>query len=207
MPIHTIIFILDLSGIAVFAITGALAAMEKRLDVFGVLVLAIITALGGGTIRDILMARMPPFYFDEWIYLAVATGAALLVLLFYRLFLKLWRPLTLFDALGLGLFTIIGAQKALNANYTLAPVLILGMITGIGGGMLRDVLRGEIPFVLRKEIYALASLAGALVFYVAWPMAHLPEPVAMLLGAGVTTTVRLVSVKLNLGLPARKQES
>lgn len=205
MPLHTIIFILDLSGIAVFAITGALAAMEKRLDVFGVLVLALITALGGGTIRDILMNRMPPFYFDKWIYLAVATGAALLVLVFYNQFLKLWRPLTLFDALGLGLFTIIGAQKALHADYAFAPVLILGMLTGIGGGMLRDVLRGEIPFVLRKEIYALASLAGAMVFYVAWPVAHLPETAAMLLGAGVTTTVRLLSVKYNLGLPARKQ--
>lgn len=206
MPLETIIHALDLAGIAVFAITGALAAMEKRLDIFGILVLAVITALGGGTIRDILMDQMPPFYFVEWEYLAVALSAALLAYMMQRALRRLWKPITLFDALGLGLFTVIGAQKALQFEYSLPAVLILAMLTGIGGGMLRDVLRGEIPFVLKKEIYASASLAGALAFYPAWVSPHVPESAAMLLGAGVTIFVRLISVKFSLGLPAKIKE-
>lgn len=202
MSMDTVIYALELAGIAVFAITGALAALEKRLDIFGVLVLATITALGGGTIRDILMDQMPPFYFERWEYLAAALGAALLTLFMQRALLRLWKPIILFDAFGLGLFTITGAQKAMQYEFPLPAVLILAMLTGIGGGMLRDVLRGEIPFVLKKEIYASASIAGALVFYPAWNAPRIPEPAAMLLGAGVTVFVRLISVKYKLGLPA-----
>lgn len=206
MSLDAVIYALDLAGIAVFAITGALAAMEKKLDIFGVLVLATITALGGGTIRDILMDKMPPFYFERWEYLVTALCAALLALFMQRALLRLWKPIILFDALGLGLFTVIGAEKALQSGYPFPAVLILAMLTGIGGGMLRDVLRGEIPFVLKKEIYASASLAGALAFYPAWNAPSIPESAAMLLGAGVTVFVRLISVKYKLGLPAVRGE-
>ncbi|MFH1538508.1 MAG: trimeric intracellular cation channel family protein [bacterium] len=202
MPFDSIVYILDLAGTAVFAVTGALAAMEKRMDIFGVTVLAVITALGGGTIRDVLMGQMPPFYFSTPSYLIVAVATALAVFLFKGMFSSMRGPLVTFDAIGLGVFTVIGAQKALGLGFPFVPVIILAMLTGIGGGMIRDVLRGEIPFVLKKEIYASASLLGAVVFYLILKVPGAPPWAAMIIGMACTIAVRLLSVRLRLDLPA-----
>lgn len=202
MPYESTVYILDLAGTSIFAVTGALAAMEKRMDIFGITVLAVITALGGGTIRDILMGQMPPFYFVKPAYLAVAIGTALAVFFFRGMFSSMKGPLVTFDAIGLGVFTVIGAEKALGLGFPFVPVIILAMLTGIGGGMIRDVLRGEIPFVLKKEIYASASLLGAVVFYLILKIPGAPAWAAMIIGMGCTIAVRLLSVRLRLDLPA-----
>lgn len=201
MEFEAVVFVMDLAGTAVFAVTGALAAMDKKLDMFGVIVLAVITALGGGTTRDILMGRMPPFYFKEYSYLLVAIVTALFVFPLRPAFERLWKPITVFDALGLGLFTALGAQKASAAGLSFVPVLILAMLTGVGGGILRDVLRGEIPFVLKKEIYASASLLGAVVFFILNRAPGVPQWMPLALCMIFTTAMRLLSVRFKLGLP------
>jgi len=203
MQIDLIVYIFDLVGTATFAVTGALAAIRKRMDVFGVFVLAVITALGGGTIRDLLLDNMPPFYFRDPMYLVVAVGTALVVFLAPKIFYRLGTPIVIFDAIGLGVFTVIGAEKAMAADLEFVPVILLGMLTGIGGGMIRDVLRREIPFVLQKEIYASAALFGAVVFYVLIGPAGAPLWAALLAGMLSTVVVRLLSVKYSLGLPKK----
>ena len=203
MQLESVVYLFDLIGTSVFAVTGALAAIEKRMDIFGVIVLAAITALGGGTLRDILMDRIPPFYFYQYSYLAVAVLTAVVVFLLYRFFVALSKPIVAFDALGLGVFTIIGAQKAVEAELPFLAVLILAMLTGIGGGMMRDILRGEIPFVLKKEIYASASMLGAVVFWLLSGLPRAPVWAAMVIGMFCTVSLRLLSVKLGFGLPVR----
>lgn len=201
MHAESILYILDLAGTGVFAMSGAAAAMKKNLDFFGVLVLAVVTAMGGGTIRDILLNDMPPFYFHDAWYLSIAIGTAVVVFFIPSIINRLNTPVVVFDAIGLGVFTIIGAQKALAANLEFAAVLILAMLTGIGGGLIRDVLRGEVPFVLRKEIYASASLLGAMAYYFAVGIPVLAGWPAMLLAAAITTTTRLLSVHFQLNMP------
>lgn len=203
IQIETIVYILDLVGTSIFAVTGALAAIEKKMDIFGVSVLALITALGGGTMRDLLMGEMPPFYFVQYSYLVVALVTALLVFMGHSLFQRQKKSLLIFDALGLGVFTIIGAQKAMQFGYSFPAIIILAMITGIGGGMIRDILRGEIPFVLQKEIYASASILGAIVFYLITRFIPIPIWIAMMVGIICTVTLRLFSIRFKINLPIR----
>ena len=167
--------LLELIGVAAFAVTGAMAAMEVGADVFGVLFLSLVTALGGGIIRDLLLGDLPPRMFTSFAYVAVALGTALLMFLgamrhregYLKSVAALDRFVNIFDAVGLGLFTVTGVQLAAAKNGTGNPLLLcmMGMTTGIGGGMLRDMMIGRIPKVLRKRIYAVASLAGALCYW------------------------------------------
>ncbi len=203
MSLEMTVFLLDLAGTSVFAITGGLAAIQKRMDIFGVAVLAFVTALGGGTMRDMLLGQMPPFYFENPWYFAVTLATALVVFAAPGIFLRLSRPIMVFDAIGLGVFTVIGAEKALSLGFPAVPVIVLGMLTGIGGGVLRDLLRSEIPLVLRKEIYASASLLGALTFVLVRHTSA-PASVALLSGMIATVAVRLLAVHYGLGLPVRK---
>lgn len=167
--------LMELAGIAAFAASGAMAAMDKGADIFGVLFLAVITALGGGVIRDMLLGWLPPRMFTSYVYICVALACALLVFLDayiragkYRQHRdKLDMVVNVFDALGLAVFTVSGAELAIGQCGLGNPLLpaLLGMTTGVGGGMLRDVLTGTMPAVLRKRVYAVASLAGALSYY------------------------------------------
>ena len=167
--------LLELIGVAAFAVTGAMAAMEGGADVFGVLFLSLVTALGGGIIRDLLLGDLPPRMFTSFAYVAVALGTALLMFLgamrhregYLKSVAALDRFVNFFDAVGLGLFTVTGVQLAAAKTGTGNPLLLcmMGMTTGIGGGMLRDMMIGRIPKVLRKRIYAVASLAGALCYW------------------------------------------
>ena len=160
------LLVLDLLGTFVFALSGATAGVRRRLDLFGVLVLAFAAASSGGIARDVLIGAIPPAALSDWRYLAVSLLAG--VLTFYRHsdIERLRSPVLMFDALGLAVFAVSGAEKALL--YGLAPLMaaLLGMLTGIGGGIARDLLLAEVPTVLRSEIYALAALAGAAVVVV-----------------------------------------
>jgi len=156
--------VLDLGGTFVFAVSGALLAVRRRLDLFGVLVLALAAGNAGGLLRDLLIGAVPPAAISDWRYLAVSLTAGLVVFCWYPLSERLpnlSNRILIFDAAGLALFAVVGTQKALG--YRLNPVMaaLLGMLTGIGGGMLRDVLVMQIPAVLRSDLYALAALVGA----------------------------------------------
>lgn len=177
MPFNAgiLFFLTELVGTVAFSISGAVLAIERDLDLFGVVFLGVVTAIGGGIIRDLLMGQIPPQAFLNYIYLLVAVVTALLV--FFISFHKHKQGksiqlindtiLNIFDAAGLGIFSVIGVQNTINAGFQENAFfcVFLGMTTGVGGGMLRDVLSHSTPAILRKHIYALASLAGALCYY------------------------------------------
>jgi uncharacterized membrane protein YeiH len=184
---------LDLLGVAVFAASGALAAVHARLDVFGVIVLAAITALGGGVIRDVLLGVTPPSTLRQWPYLVVPAVVALLVFRWHPAVARLRRGVQLADAFGLALFATTGTAVALATGAPAVTSALVGVITGIGGGVLRDVLVNEIPLVLRKEIYALAAVAGAVVV-VAGDRAGLPPGPVTAAGAGLVAALRVLAL-------------
>lgn len=169
-----VMFVLELIGAAAFAVSGAMVAIEKKADIFGVLFLAVTTALGGGVIRDVLIGRIPPVMFVSYWYLLISVVAALAVFIDaylrsekYKLHLdKLDSVNNVFDAIGLAVFTVSGMNAAMPVSYNVILVLFVGMCTGVGGGMLRDVMTNTMPKVLRKRVYAVASLIGGGLYYV-----------------------------------------
>ena len=154
---------LDMVGIFVFAISGGLVAVRKGLDIFGVLVLAWTTGLGGGFLRDVLIGAVPPAALADWRYLMVPVVAGLVTFYFHPALGRMERLVNVFDAAGLGLFCVTGALKALDYGLGPVPAALMGMLTGIGGGVARDLLAGRVPVVLRSEIYATPALVGAAV--------------------------------------------
>ena len=157
----TLLLVLDLAGIFVFAITGGLVAVRKQFDIFGVLVLAGTTGLGGGFLRDVLIDATPPAALADWRYLLVPVAAGLLTFVFHPAFGRLERVITVLDAAGLGLFCVTGALKALDYGLGPVPAALMGMVTGIGGGMARDLLAARVPVVFSSELYATPALLGA----------------------------------------------
>lgn len=194
-----VLFAVELVGVVAFAIAGALRAIEREMDVFGILVLAVITALGGGIIRDILVGRFP-VSLAQPVYFYAAVGGGLVALPAIRVIRKYPQWLKLFDALGLALFSILGAQVGVAEQLNVLSIVLLGLLTGIGGGVLRDVLANDIPLVLRQEVYALASLVGILVFWGAYRLGVLLS-IAVVLGAAVILIIRLAAIHWNLNLP------
>ena len=169
-----VMFVLELIGAAAYAVSGAMVAIEKKADIFGVLFLAVTTALGGGIIRDVLIGRIPPVMFVSYWYLLISVVAALAVFIDaylrsekYKLHLdKLDAVNNVFDAIGLAVFTVSGMNAAMPVSDNVILVLFVGMCTGVGGGMLRDVMTNTMPKVLRKRVYAVASLIGGGLYYV-----------------------------------------
>ena len=159
--LHSLYTFIDLAGTFAFAISGAVAARDKGMDVFGILVVAFTVACGGGILRDLCIGAIPPAGLSDWRYLTVAIIAAIITISLDSLLKWLNRPVLLFDALGLSLFAVSGAHKALEFAHNNEVAILLGMITAIGGGVLRDVLLNRIPVILEKEIYASAALLGA----------------------------------------------
>jgi uncharacterized membrane protein YeiH len=157
----TLLLALDLAGIFVFAITGGLVAVRRQFDIFGVLVLAGTTGLGGGFLRDVLIDATPPAALADWRYLLVPVAAGLLTFGFHPAFGRLERIITVLDGAGLGLFCVTGALKALDFGLGPVPAALMGMVTGIGGGMARDLLAGRVPVVFSSELYATPALLGA----------------------------------------------
>ena len=188
-----VLTLLDLLGIFVFALSGGLVAVRKDLDVFGVLVLAGITGLGGGFLRDLLIGAVPPASLEDWRYLLVPVAAGLVTFRFHPALGRMERLVTVFDAAGLGLFCVTGALKAVAFGLGPVPAALMGMLTGIGGGMLRDLLAGRVPVVFRGELYATPALVGA-GLAVAGVEASLPAAAVALPAAAVCIGWRLLAV-------------
>lgn len=193
-------YLLDLAGTFVFALSGAMAGVKHRLDVFGVLVLSFAAANTGGITRDLLIGAIPPGAINDWHYLGVSLVAGLITFCFPAAVTERLSPVLLFDAAGLALFAVSGAHKALA--YGLNPIMatLLGMLTGIGGGMARDVLLAEIPIVLRADLYAVAALVGAAVVVIANTM-QLPSGSAALVGAALCFGLRVLAIRRGWQLP------
>ncbi|MBX2862504.1 MAG: trimeric intracellular cation channel family protein [Leptolyngbyaceae cyanobacterium MAG.088] len=196
-----VLYVLDLVGVAVFAISGALAAGRKHLDLLGVVVIAVVTAIGGGTLRDILLDRHPVFWIENPIYLSVILSSVLLTVVYTNFFRPPQKALLVADAFGLALFSISGAQVA--EQFQLAPLLIvvMGTITGAAGGVLRDVLLVDIPVILRRgRIYATAAIAGIMV-YLGLQALGLEQTWAALSGMAIVAGLRLAAIIWGLMLP------
>ncbi len=194
------IYWLDLFGVLVFAVAGSLSAGKKRMDLFGVIVVALATALGGGTLRDLVLGCYPVFWVSDPTYLLVGSGASLLTFILARFLKPPGKLLQTADAFGLAIFTVIGAQKAMGLGISPAISAIMGVMTGVAGGMIRDVLSGEIPLILRAEIYATASLCGAAVF--TGLSFYLPGNSGIIfLSVAVTLFLRLAAIHWKFSLP------
>jgi uncharacterized membrane protein YeiH len=195
----TLILGLNLVGTFVFGLSGGLAAMKARLDLFGVLVLALVVALAGGIIRDLLIGT-PPATFRDWRYLAAAGAAGLVTFAGRPLLERIWNVIQVLDAAGLALFCVTGAAKALEFRLGPAQAIVLGAITGIGGGMLRDVLIRQIPTVLQHDLYAIPALAGAAVVVGAHGAGTTNEAFP-LIGFAVCFAIRIIGLRYNIQLP------
>ena len=192
---------IDLLGIAVFAISGALAGGRKGLDLLGVTVIAVVTSIGGGTLRDLLLDRHPIFWIADPSYLWAALAGTAATLAYTRLWVATRGALLVADALGLAFFTIGGAQVTLQAGHSAFIALLMGTITGVAGGVIRDLLIGEIPLILRPgRLYATAAIAGATVFLVLRQVLPFPHGAA-LTGMVTTATLRLLAIRYELTLP------
>jgi len=201
----TTIQFLDYLGTAAFAVSGALKGVRKEMDVFGVAVLATVTAIGGGTIRDTILGEKV-FWLSDPVYVTIAVAAAIAVFILYRWVQRGRWELLIADAIGLGIFTAIGAVKAWEAGTGLVGVVTMACLTGVGGGVIRDVLAGDVAVVLREEVYASATLAGAFLFWLLMT-ARLGQPVALWAAALLTLAIRLASIALRWRLPRRSVDS
>jgi uncharacterized membrane protein YeiH len=197
----TLLLTLDLIGTFVFALSGAASGVKNRLDAFGVGVLAFVAGNAGGVTRDLLIGAVPPAAINDWRYVAVSLVAGGVTFVWYPNVKRLRPIVLLFDAAGLGLFAVAGTQKALSFGVHPLVSAPLGMLTGIGGGVLRDLLINEIPVVLRADLYALAALAGAAIV-VAGHLAHWPPTTSTIAGAVLCFVLRLVAIRRGWSLPA-----
>lgn len=197
---HILLPALDLAGTFVFAISGGMAGVQKRLDLFGVTVLAFAAGNAGGITRDIFIGAIPPASIGHWRYSLVSLLAALLAFFGHRFIERIQSPVSVFDAAGLALFAVVGSQKALD--FGLSPVMaaVLGMLTGIGGGMTRDVLITRIPLVLHAELYAIAALAGAAIVVVGHELA-LPAAPTAIVAAVLCFGLRFMALRYGWRLP------
>jgi uncharacterized membrane protein YeiH len=195
----TLLLVLNLAGTFAFGLSGGMAGVRARLDLFGVVVLAVVVGLAGGITRDLLIG-VPPETFRDWRYLAVAGGAGLVTFLAHPLLGRIARSIDVLDAAGLALFCVTGATKAIDHGVSAAPAVVLGAITGIGGGVLRDILVRQIPVVLREGLYAIPALLGAAVVVgAARSGAH--GPAAPILAAAVCFGIRLAGLAFGLNVP------
>jgi uncharacterized membrane protein YeiH len=197
---HPFVYALDLLGTFVFAISGATLGVRKRLDLFGVLVLSFAAAVSGGIARDVLIGATPPAALAGWDYIAVSCAAGLATFFRSGDVERLRNPVQLFDAVGLGLFAVTGATKALAAGLPPVPAMLLGMLTGIGGGIARDILAARIPVVLQADLYAVAALAGAAVV-VAGERLGLPQAPVLATGAVLVFVLRFLAIRRGWRLP------
>jgi len=196
----TIFYSLDLLGTAAFAISGALFAINKKMDPFGVLIIAFVTAVGGGTLRDMLIGRSPVAWMTDLNYIYVVFIAVTLAIIFRKKIAYLSKSLFLFDTIGLGIFTIIGTKIGIQNNLHPMISVSLGMITATFGGVIRDTLSNEIPLIFHKEIYATACIVGA-VTYLILNQFQIDQNINHILTTLMVITVRLIAVKFKLQLP------
>src|SRR5215472_5494470 len=197
---ETLLLVLDLVGTFVFALSGATAGVKNRLDLFGVLVLSFAAGNAGGIACDLLIGAMPPAAISDWRYLAVSLLAGIVTFWRPSVIARLRSPVLVFDAAGLGLFAVVGTQKALAFGLNPVMAALIGMLTGIGGGMTRDVLLAEVPTVLRADLYALAALAGAAVVVIGGAL-RLPATAVTIAGAVLCFGLRFMAIRRGWHLP------
>ena len=198
--VNTLLVVFDLGGTFVFALSGAVAGVKHRLDLFGVLVLAFAAGNSGGIARDVMIGALPPAAISDWRYIAVSMLAGLITFQWYRIINRLKSPVLVFDSAGLALFAVSGAGKALAFHAGPVAATLLGMLTGIGGGMVRDLLTMEIPNVLRTELYAVAALIGSSVIVLGKSL-QLPTSLAAITGAVLCFGLRFVAMRRGWQLP------
>ncbi|WP_422859412.1 trimeric intracellular cation channel family protein [Flagellimonas sp. S174] len=192
--------LVDVLGTIAFAVSGVLVAMDKRLDLFGVLIIAFVTAIGGGTLRDLLIGNTPVTWMRDLTYVTIIPITVLLTILFSRQLKYLRKSLFLFDTIGIGLYTMLGIEKGLEANLSPVMCIALGTMTASFGGVLRDILCNEIPVIFRKEIYATACiLGGTLYFIVNW--LGVPDAYAYVAGILAVIVMRILAVRFSIRLP------
>ncbi|KEZ88420.1 MULTISPECIES: trimeric intracellular cation channel family protein [Clostridia] len=206
----SLFFFIEVIGTIAFASSGAMVAIKKQLDLLGVIVLGVTTAVGGGMLRDIIIGNVPPALFKDPIYVLLAFITVMLLFVIVRLNQKILdgrsmetyeKVMNIFDAIGLGAFTVVGIDTAVLSGYGDYHFLIifLGVITGVGGGILRDIMAGQTPYVLRKHIYACASIVGAILY--AWLLNYIDGNIAMLIGACSVVLIRLMATHFCWNLP------
>jgi uncharacterized membrane protein YeiH len=191
---------LDFIGTMVFAMSGVLTAAEKRLDLFGAMIIGVVTAVGGGTTRDLLLGVTPVTWLSTPIYLYVILAGVIIAIVFRNQLASLRRTLFLFDTIGIGVFTVIGLEKALNLGVHPAVAVIMGMTTAVVGGVIRDTLTNEVPLIFHREIYATACITGALAYlFMGW--LGVDSSVNQLLTVVVIISIRLLSIHFNWSMP------
>ena len=205
--IETLTFVFELIGTVAFAISGAITGLKKKMDIFGVVILAVVTAVGGGAIRDIVLGNTPPMTFRNPVYalVAVATGILTFIPVVRKLAGKTPKAFDIFllvtDSVGLGIFTVMGIRTAINLNHgeNLFLLVFVGVVTGVGGGLLRDMMAGNTPYIFVKHIYASASLAGAVLCVLLWK--PLGATAAMSVSAVVIIIIRFLAARFKWSLP------
>jgi uncharacterized membrane protein YeiH len=202
--VDELLLVLDLTGTFVFALSGAMAGVKHRLDLFGILVLSFVAASAGGITRDVLIGAVPPAAINDWRYIVVSLLAGLLAFWWHPTISRAWSPVLVFDAAGLDLFAVSGALKALDFGLNPPAAVLLGVLTGVGGGMVRDLLVRDIPTVLRAELYAVAAMVGATVV-VAGSLLHLPSAPVAVAGAAACFGLRLAAMRRGWRLPGARR--
>ncbi|MFD3809919.1 trimeric intracellular cation channel family protein [Rhodococcus sp. NPDC058639] len=202
MPIETPVWmVLDLVGTFAFALNGALTAVRaEKLDIVGIVTLGMFTGLGGGTVRDVLLGALPPATFLDWRYLALAASGGLVAFVLGRRLDRLNATITVFDAIGLSVFAVLGAYKALDLGFGVTQAVLVGAVTAVGGGTIRDVMIGRVPTVLRSELYAIPALVGAGIFTAAHSLGYQGTIVAFG-AAAVCFVIRMIGVRFDLHAP------
>lgn len=195
----TLINIIELLGTFAFAVSGLRIAAGKQIDWFGAYIIGLVTAIGGGTLRDLLL-NQTPFWMTDGKYVLITGIALIATIIFKQKIFKLGSTLFLFDTIGLGLFTIVGISKSLDAGFPYWTCIIMGAITGSVGGVIRDILLNEVPMLFQKDIYALACIAGGSIYFL-FQFLNFPHEASEIAGAITVILVRIVSVKYNLNLP------
>ncbi len=195
---------IELIGVAAFAVSGATTAIRKKMDVFGVFFLAMVTAIGGGVIRDVVMDTGIPVFFQHYEYSLVILGTTIFVMLLKGR-VKWKKIVFLFDAAGLGVFSVFAGVKALELGYNFLSFLFVCLITGVGGGLLRDIIAREIPVVLKKEIYATAAILGGILLWFLDPL--IGRQLSACIAVGMTMLIRIVCNWLRMNLPSAREEA
>ena len=199
----TYLLVLDLAGTFVFALSGAMAGVRFRLDLFGVLVVSLVAATAGGVLRDVLIGAVPPAAINDWRYITVSALAGLMVFRWHALIEKLQHPVLVFDGAGLALFAVTGTSKALAFGLDPVGAVVLGVLSGIGGGALRDILVAKPPTVLRSELYAVTAMAAAIVV-VGGDLLGLPPRPVSLAGAALCFGLRIAAIRRGWELPSAR---
>jgi uncharacterized membrane protein YeiH len=198
---HAVYLVLDLIGTFVFAISGAVAARQRRLDLFGIVSVAFMVACGGGIVRDVCIGAIPPAGLSNWRYLAASLLASAVAIFAYAPLRRLRQPVLFFDAIGLGLFAVAGAQKALSFGHSAEVAILLGIVSAVGGGVMRDIMLSRLPAILDREIYASAALVGASA-QVLFDYAHWTQWWTPWFATFMCVAIRLASLRFGWRLPA-----